>query len=149
MCIRDRGTSNEYEQIFKRIISELQRCQDNYEEMLVLLLRHLLISFHRELTREHILKNEYLDHEMDNAVTFFRENYNQNINIDDYAASRDMSVSWFIRNFKKYTGSTPMQFIVGIRINNAQMLLCLLYTSLKKNRFCKKQLVNTCVQVLH
>ena len=62
------GTSNEYEQIFKRIIIELQRCQDNYEEMLVLLLRHLLISFHRELTREHILKNEYLDHEMDNAV---------------------------------------------------------------------------------
>ena len=76
------------------------------EEMLVLLLRHLLISFHRELTREHILKNEYLDHEMDNAVTFFSENYNQNINIDDYAASRGMSVSWFIRNFKKYTGST-------------------------------------------
>ena len=37
--------------------------------------------------------------------------------------SRGMSVSWFIRNFKKYTGSTPMQFIVGIRINNAQMLL--------------------------
>lgn len=64
------GTSNEYEQIFKRIIIELQRCQDNYEETLVLLLRHLLISFHRELTREHILKNEYLDHEMDNAVTF-------------------------------------------------------------------------------
>lgn len=53
----------------------------------------------------------------------FQWNYNQNINIDDYAASRGMSVSWFIRNFKKYTGSTPMQFIVGIRINNAQMLL--------------------------
>ena len=101
------GTSMEYEQIFKRIIIELQRCQDNYEEMLVLLLRHLLIIFHRELTREHISKNEYLDHEMDNAVTFFSENYNQNISIDDYAASRGMSVSWFIRNFKKYTGSTP------------------------------------------
>ena len=114
----------EYEQIFKRIIIELQRCQDNYEEMLVLLLRHLLISFPPGTDqRAHISKNEYLDHEMDNAVTFFSENYNQNINIDDYAASRGMSVSWFIRNFKKYTGSTPMQFIVGIRINNAQMLL--------------------------
>ena len=75
------------------------------------MLRHLLIIFHRELTREHISKNEYLDHEMDNAVTFFSENYNQNISIDDYAASRGMSVSWFIRNFKKYTGSTPMQFM--------------------------------------
>ena len=48
------GSSNEYERIFKRIIIELQRCQDNYEEMLVLLLRQLLISFHRELTREHM-----------------------------------------------------------------------------------------------
>ena len=91
--------------------------------MLVLLLRQLLISFHRELTREHISKNEYLDREMDIAVTFFSENYHQNINIDDYAASRGMSVSWFIRNFKKFTGSTPMQFIVGIRITNAQILL--------------------------
>ena len=60
---------------------------------------------------------------MNTAVTYFSENYNQDINIEDYAASRGMSVSWFIRNFKKYTGSTPMQFIVGIRINNAQMLL--------------------------
>ena len=60
---------------------------------------------------------------MNTAVTYFSENYNQNINIEDYAASRGMSVSWFIRNFKKYTGSTPMQFIVGTRINNAQMLL--------------------------
>ena len=84
---------------------------------------NLLITFHRELTREHILKNEYLDQEMNTAVTYFSENYNQDINIEDYAASRGMSVSWFIRNFKKYTGSTPMQFIVGIRINNAQMLL--------------------------
>ena len=91
--------------------------------MLVLLLRHLLITFHRELTREHILKSEYLDQEMNTAVTYFSENYNQDINIEDYAASRGMSVSWFIRNFKKYTGSTPMQFIVGIRISNAQMLL--------------------------
>ena len=38
------GSSNEYERIFKRIIIELQRCQDNYEEMLVLLLRQLLIE---------------------------------------------------------------------------------------------------------
>ena len=63
------GTSLEYERIFKRIILELQRCQDDYEEMLTLLLHHLLIIFHRELTRKHVLKNEYLDHEMDTAAS--------------------------------------------------------------------------------
>ena len=117
------GTSLEYERIFKRIILELQRCQDDYEEMLTLLLRHLLIIFHRELTRKYVLKNEYLDHEMDTAASYFNENYNRDINIEEYAVSRGMSVSWFIRNFKKFTGTTPMQFITSIRITNAQMLL--------------------------
>ena len=91
--------------------------------MLELLLRHLLIIFERELKREHVLKNEYLDKEMDIAASYFNENYNRNINIEEYARSRGMSVSWFIRNFKKYTGQTPMQFIVSLRINNAQLLL--------------------------
>ena len=117
------GSSLEYERIFKRIILEFQRCQENYEEMLELLLRHLLIIFERDLKRKHVIKNDYLDKEMDIAATYFNENYNRNINIEEYASSRGMSVSWFIRNFKKYTGQTPMQFIVSIRINNAQLLL--------------------------
>lgn len=79
--------------------------------------------FHRELTRKHVLKNEYLDHEMDTAASYFNENYNRDINIEEYATSRGMSVSWFIQNFKKFTGTTPMQFITSIRITNAQMLL--------------------------
>lgn len=117
------GTSMEYEQIFKRIITELQRCQENYEELLSMLLRQLLILFQRELSREHVLRNDYLDREMNAAFHYFNENYNHDISIEEYAASRGMSVSWFIRNFKKYTGSTPMQFIVNTRINNAQLLL--------------------------
>ena len=101
----------EYERAFKRIIVELQRCQLDYEEMLTLLFRHLLITFERELKHEHVPKNEYLDREMDRAVTYFNENYNQDINIDAYAGSRGMSVSWFIRSFRKYTGQTPTAYI--------------------------------------
>ena len=79
------GSSLEYEHIFKQIILELQRCQDDYEEMLALLLTRLLIVFKRELSREHILKNEYLDREMDYAVSYFNENYNKDISIEEYA----------------------------------------------------------------
>lgn len=117
------GSSMEYERIFKMIINELQRCQDNYEEMLTLLLTHLLIVFDRELSRKRVITNEYMDREMDNAVSYFSENYNKDISIEQYAESRGMSVSWFIRNFKKFTGTAPMQFIVSMRINNAQILL--------------------------
>ncbi len=117
------GTSLEYERIFKRMITELQRCQADYEEMLTMLLRHLLILIHRQLTKQHVLKNEYLDSEMDLAAQYFNDNYNTDIRVEDYAASRGMSVSWFIRNFKAYTGSTPLQYLVSIRIANAQALL--------------------------
>lgn len=34
-----------------------------------------------------------------------------------------MSTCWFIRNFKQYTKMTPLQYILSIRIANAQSLL--------------------------
>lgn len=117
------GTSPEYVRLFKQMISELQQCQDCYEELLTMLLHQLFILLRRRTTREYPLKNEYLEHEIELAMQFFNENYNTAISIDDYAASRGMSVSWFIRSFKKYTTVTPMQYIVSLRITNAQLLL--------------------------
>ncbi len=61
------------------------------------------VTFFSENYNQNINIDDYAASRGINAVTFFSENYNQNINIDDYAASRGMSVSWFIRNFKKYT----------------------------------------------
>ena len=106
-----------------RIITELQTCQNNYEEMLTLLLRHLFIIFNRKITTEHVIRNEFLDSQMDNAITYFNTNYNCSINVEEYASSIGMSISWFIRSFKKYTGSTPIQFITSLRMTNAQVLL--------------------------
>ena len=117
------GSSLEYERVFKKMISELQRCQKDYEELLSVLLRYLLILIHRQLTKQHVLKNEYLDSEMDLAAQYFNDNYHSDLKIEEYAASRGMSVSWFIRNFKQYTHTTPMQYLVERRMTNAQMLL--------------------------
>lgn len=117
------GSSPEYERIFKQMIQELQRCQADYKEMLVILLQQIFISVHRYLTTEHKLKNDYLDAEMEAALGYFNEHYNKELCIEEYAHSKGMSVSWFIRNFKQYTGTTPMQYIVAVRIANAQMLL--------------------------
>ncbi len=117
------GASLEYERIFKRMISELQRRREDYQEMLVLLLKHLFILIHRQITDQHVRKNEYLEYDMDTAAQYFNDHYNTDISIDRYARSRGMSVSWFIRNFKDWIGITPMQYIVSIRMSNAQALL--------------------------
>ncbi len=117
------GTSLEYTRIFKQMIYELQQCQEDYEELLAMLLHQIFISLHRQMTKEHKIRNEYLENEMELATQYFNDNYNTAISIEDYASSRGMSISWFIRSFKQYTNVTPMQYIVSLRITNAQILL--------------------------
>lgn len=123
MRVISTGTSLEYKGIFQKMIQELQRCQTHYPELLTLLLLQLLIQINRQIHRDHRKKDEYLDTEMELAMQFFNSHYNTDINIEEYAASRGMSVSWFIRNFKRYTHTTPMQYLVERRMTNAQVLL--------------------------
>ena len=123
MRVMDTGTSLEYAGIFKQMIQELQRCQTHYPELLTLLILQLLIRIERQIGRDHRRKDVYLDTEMERAMQFFNDNYNTQISVEEYAAARGMSVSWFIRSFKQYTHATPMQYLVERRMANAQMLL--------------------------
>lgn len=117
------GSNWEYQNYFLNMIQELQMGNDDYQEMLEMQLRQLFIKIHRYLSTEKKLDSSLIAEEMKNATAYFSEKYNQNISIENYAASRHMSTSWFIRNFKQYTGSTPMQYILSIRISNAVSLL--------------------------
>jgi len=117
------GTYLEYTRIFKQMIYELQHCQEDYEEMLSMLLNQIFIILHRKTNNAHKIKNEYLEKEMELATQYFNDNYNTDISIEEYADSRGMSISWFIRSFKQYIDTTPMQYIMSLRITNAQILL--------------------------
>ena len=43
--------------------------------------------------------------------------------MDDYAESLHISTNWFIRNFKQYMKISPAQYILSLRMVNAQSLL--------------------------
>ena len=77
---------------------------------------------HRHFQTSSKMGNSQIAEDMDSATLYFNEHYNQEINIEKYAQSHNMSTSWFIRNFKKYTGFTPLQYILSIRIYNAEAL---------------------------
>ncbi|MBO5484627.1 MAG: helix-turn-helix transcriptional regulator [Lachnospiraceae bacterium] len=117
------GSALEYQNLFRMMIQELQMCREDYQELLSMMLRHLFILIHRQRSSSKKIGNGFIIEEIDLALTYFNEHYNKDISIEEYAASRHMSTSWFIRNFKKYTGSTPMQHILSIRISNAESLL--------------------------
>lgn len=118
------GSGLEYQTIFRTMIYELQMCRDNYAEMLEMYLRQIFIMLQRYFKTSTKMDNTHIVEAINKATMYFNEHYSEDIIIDEYAETHHhVSVSWFIRNFKQYTGSTPMQYILSKRIYNAEILL--------------------------
>ena len=116
------GTSPDYQWMYRQMIQELQLCRANYEELLSLMLRHIFIMINRYIVEGRKAGSD-IQNEIERATHYFNENYNKPINIDEYAESRHMSTCWFIRSFKQILKVTPMQYILSLRMANAQSLL--------------------------
>ena len=116
------GTSPTYQRLFRLMIQELQLSKPHFEDELILLFEELLIAISRHTTHN-ANDNTFARKEIEYAIHYFNENYNKPISIEEYAAERHMSISWFIRNFKQYCNMTPLNYILSIRIANAKTLL--------------------------
>lgn len=116
------GTSSNYQMLFRQMIQELQLQRINYEDMLNISLRQMLLMINRYMNESKKIGNEMLD-EIERAIYYFNENYNKQIVIEKYAEEHLMTSAWFIHNFKQVTEMTPMQYILSLRINNAKYLL--------------------------
>lgn len=117
------GVSSAYQHLFKEMIRELQTCRTGYQELLEMYLRQIFLLIQRTRQESAPTVSAYLQKEMEHARQYFQEHYNEDIQIKDYAKSRSMSVSWFLRNFKEFIGQPPAQYLLAIRMNNAVSLL--------------------------
>ena len=117
------GVSSTYTYLFKEMINELQTCRVGYQDLLEMYLRQIFLQIQRSRLQHQPSVSNYLQEEMEYARRYFNEHYNEPICIEEFAQSRSMSVSWFLRNFKQITGQSPMQYILTSRINNAVSLL--------------------------
>ena len=116
------GDSSDFPTRCDRIIREIQSKRINYREISSLLFRELILVIGRYLKEEGSVNSDTLN-EVERAISYFNENYTNEINIKDYAIARHMSASWFIRNFKAITKLSPLQYIINLRITNAKALL--------------------------
>ena len=57
------------------------------------------------------------------AIDFLEEQLARPLSIDQVAAVAGMSPSYFIREFKAYTGKTPYSFFIDLRVEKAKELL--------------------------
>ena len=117
------GNSPTYGYLFKEMILEMQTCRIGYESLLSMYLEQIFVLIQRSRLDKRPVVSSHLQEEMGIARRYFQEHYNEEINIEEYALSRNMSVSYFLKKFKEVTTKSPMQYILSIRINNAVSLL--------------------------
>ena len=117
------GISYAYEDLFRHMRDELLECSWGYEEILTHLFRELLIEMHRRMHENEMRISGFVQKEMEHAQGYFRDHYNEEISIEQYAASRNMSSSWFGKSFLAATGVSPKKYMQDLRIRNAQILL--------------------------
>lgn len=116
------GIDNDYRWLFEQIIRELQLCRANYKELITMLLRHILLLVNRFIKEIDKSGVDALNH-IEKSLRFFNENYMNEISIEEYAKSIHISPCWFNRQFKKITKTTPLHYILMLRLANAKMLL--------------------------
>jgi AraC family transcriptional regulator of arabinose operon len=116
------GVLPDYKALFRKIIQELQLCRYGYEDYIASLFNDILLLVDRQ-QHEQKKATGNVQEQIERAAAYFNENYNIKISIDDYAESLHISTNWFIHNFKQYAGMSPAQYILSLRMVNAQSLL--------------------------
>ena len=116
------GVLPDYKALFRKIIQELQLCRYGYEDYIASLFNDILLLVDRQ-QHEQKKATGNVQEQIERAAAYFNENYNTKISIDDYAESLHISTNWFIHNFKQYAGMSPAQYILSLRMVNAQSLL--------------------------
>ena len=111
--------SNKYVELCEKIIYELQLKRPMFGEITAALFLELLGLISRGVQTR---KDAY-DASIEEALIYFHKHYNENIELEQYAKSCNMSICWFARQFRNRTGMSPKQYITDIRIGNAKTLL--------------------------
>jgi AraC-like DNA-binding protein len=83
----------------------------------------LLLSKILSVTRNQEFAGKTIERTIRKACLFCRENLNTNVNIEKLASDLNVGYSYFRQMFRKYTGISPTQYHLSLRIQRAKDLL--------------------------
>ncbi len=116
------GSHSTYLQLFDTMIHELQIKQPFFEEQLQLLIQQLLNTMRRNCFKEKSVFESY-NKEVEDAIRLFHIEPEKEFTIRDFTKDRGLNYYRFIDTFSRYTGVSPRQYIINIRMTMAKDLL--------------------------
>lgn len=83
----------------------------------------LMLSKMLSVIRNQEFANKTIERKIRKACLYFRENLHVNVNIENLAGDLNVGYSYFRQMFRKYTGISPAQYHLSLRIQKAKDLL--------------------------
>jgi AraC-like DNA-binding protein len=83
----------------------------------------LILSKILSVIRNQEFAGKSIERTIRKACLYFRENLNTNVNIEELANELNVGYSYFRQMFRKYTGISPTQYHLSLRIQKAKDLL--------------------------
>jgi len=117
------GSNIEYVQLFNKIILELQLKREFYAKNTALLFMQILVLMGRVKKSFNLTSQSYDHFIIEHATDYFHEHYHDQICIEDYLVNNNIVKNSFFKKFKEYTGITPLQYLLDIRLSTAKELL--------------------------
>ncbi len=101
-----------------------------YQQALSGIVMHILgLMYYRDKTRD--FDNEDLIGKINKAKVLMRESIYKNLIAEDISKTLNISYSGFRRAFKEFTGTSPSQYMMELKLNEAKLLLSTTAQSVK------------------
>lgn len=117
------GTASDYRWMFHQMIRELQTRRLHYEEVTRMNLHHLFLLIQRHQTETEEETGADFHGEIIQAITWFERHWRENVSIEEYAMRNRITPCWFRQKFKAFTGVSPTQYLIQLRMTNAMNLI--------------------------
>lgn len=121
--VLDIGIKEAIYNLFLDIIEKTKSERPGYQPLISGAAVHLLGSIYAELTQAFFEGESYIQLIIEKARFLMRDHMNQNATPEDIANELQVGYSWFRKQFKKYTGLAPNQYLIQLKIQHSKELL--------------------------
>lgn len=117
------GINNTIIGLYRDAIDTATRQEAYFQQLLAGIVNHLLGLMFMTAHKQRIVSSTRMPDMVETARNYMQEHIEENISMPDVAQFLNISYATFRHTFKKYTGLSPAQYFINLRLHRAKELL--------------------------